>query len=50
MAAASHSTRRLEDQARRAEADADRIRAVIAHLETVPELSVDADEPAQQAR
>jgi two-component system, chemotaxis family, protein-glutamate methylesterase/glutaminase len=50
MAAASRSTRRLEDQARRAEADADRIRAVIRHLETVPELSGDADEPAQQAR
>jgi hypothetical protein len=50
MAAASRSTKRLEEQARSAEADADRIRSVIRHLETVSELSGDGDEPAQQAR
>jgi two-component system, chemotaxis family, protein-glutamate methylesterase/glutaminase len=38
--------RRLEEQARRAEVDADRIRAVIAHLEAVPELSAGDETPS----
>ena len=50
MRAAAHSTRRLEDQARRAEADANRIRSVIAHLEALPELTVDVEQAASDAR
>jgi two-component system, chemotaxis family, protein-glutamate methylesterase/glutaminase len=50
MRAAAHSTRRLEDQARRAEADADRIRSVIGHLEALPELTVDVEQAASDAR
>ena len=49
LKSASQSTTRLEQQARRAEEDADRVRAVIAHLEAVPELSAEADQ-ASSAR
>ena len=48
MRSAPHSRSRLEEQARRAEEDSERIRAVIAHLEAIPELSVEAEAAASR--